>query len=98
MPGTVVFYGCPAEERLLGKGVMAREGCFKELDLCIAYHPNRVTRVKLAPFTGVNMVRYHFTGKTAHAGTDPYNGRSALDAVELMNVGARRMSHARAGS
>lgn len=87
LTGTLVFYGCPAEEVLTGKGFMARGGAFRELDCALAWHPGRYTRASYSVCTGVNSVKYHFKGKTAHAACDPDKGRSALDAVELMNVG-----------
>lgn len=88
LPGTVVFYGCPAEEVLTGKVFMARDGAFDRLDLALAYHPGRANGVSLDSSNGLNSAIFHFEGRTAHAGGDPHNGRSALDAVELMNVGA----------
>lgn len=89
--GTLVVYGCPAEEVLTGKGFMARAGAFQELDCALAWHPGRYTRASYSICTGVNSVKYHFKGKTAHAACDPEKGRSALDAVELMNVGVNYM-------
>lgn len=88
LPGTVVFYGCPAEEVLTGKPFMARGGAFDCLDMCIAFHPGKANQVLCGSAVGINSVKFHFKGRTAHAGGDPHNGRSALDAVELMNVGA----------
>lgn len=85
--GTLVFFGCPAEEVLTGKGYMAREGAFQELDAALAWHPGRYNRASYSILTGVNSVKYHFAGVTSHAACDPEKGRSALDAVELMNVG-----------
>lgn len=85
--GTLVFYGCPAEEVLTGKGFMAREGAFEELDCALAWHPGRYNRASYSICTGVHSVKFHFKGKTAHAACDPEKGRSALDAVELMNIG-----------
>lgn len=86
--GTIVYYGCPAEELLTGKGLMARGGAFRELDAHVAFHPGRTTHVMLGRHTGVCTAKFHFTGRAAHAGGEPQNGRSALDAAELMNVGA----------
>ena len=86
--GTVIYYGCPAEEVLTGKGFMARGGAFDELDMCIAFHPSAMNSTGLSVSNGLNSAIFNFKGITAHAGGDPYNGRSALDAVELMNVGA----------
>ena len=88
LPGTVVFYGCPAEEVLTGKVFMAREGAFTDLDACFAWHGDSVNRVMTGKHTGLNSAIFHFKGRTAHAGGDPHNGRSALDAAELMSVGA----------
>ena len=86
--GTIIYYGCPAEEVLTGKGFMARGGAFDELDMCIAFHPSAMNSTGLSVSNGLNSAIFNFKGITAHAGGDPYNGRSALDAVELMNVGA----------
>jgi aminobenzoyl-glutamate utilization protein B len=88
LKGTIVFYGCPAEEVLTGKPFMARGGAFKELDAVIAWHPNQKNRLSVGTATALESARFHFKGVTAHAGGDPHNGRSALDAAELMNVGA----------
>ena len=85
---TVVYYGCPAEERLTGKGFMARGGAFRELDIAFSWHGSSVNSVSVGRSAGLNSAVFHFHGRTAHAGGDPHNGRSALDAVELMNVGA----------
>ena len=67
---------------------MARGGAFDELDMCIAFHPSAMNSTGLSVSNGLNSAVFNFKGITAHAGGDPYNGRSALDAVELMNVGA----------
>ncbi len=85
--GTVVFYGCPAEEVLTGKAFMARGGAFKELDIALAWHGNSHNSLRLGQGGGLNSATFHFSGKTAHA-SSAWNGRSALDAVELMNSGA----------
>jgi len=86
--GTVRYYGCPAEELLAGKVYMARAGLFDDLDVAITWHPGSLNTVRLGTGTAMNSARFRFSGKTAHAAGDPHNGRSALDAVELMNVGA----------
>lgn len=88
LKGTIIFYACPGEELLTGKGFMARSGVFDKLDLAINFHPNKVNEATIGTSTAVNSVKFHFKGKTAHAGSEPQNGRSALDAVELTNVGA----------
>jgi aminobenzoyl-glutamate utilization protein B len=88
LPGTVRYYGCPAEETLIGKVFMARDGVYDDLDAAITWHPGAVNTAQLGSSNGVNSVKFNFHGKTAHAAGDPHNGRSALDAVELMNIGA----------
>ncbi len=88
MPGTVRYYGCPAEELLAGKVYMARQGLFDDLDVAITWHPGSMNTVRLGSGNAMNSAKFRFHGKTAHAAGDPHNGRSALDAVELMNVGA----------
>lgn len=93
LSGTIVFYACPGEEQLTGKGFMARGGAFEGLDLAINFHPNKISEATIGTSTAVNSVKFHFKGKTAHAGSDPQNGRSALDAVELTNVGANYLKN-----
>ncbi|MDR2899826.1 MAG: amidohydrolase, partial [Clostridiales bacterium] len=88
LPGTIIYYGCPAEEILTGKGFMARGGAFDGIDASIAFHPGTTNAVTTGNSLALNSVKFHFKGITAHAGGDPHNGRSALDAVELTNVGA----------
>lgn len=87
-PGTVRYYGCPAEELLAGKVYMARAGVFDDLDVAITWHGGSTNTVRLGSGNALNSAKFRFHGKTAHAAGDPHNGRSALDAVELMNVGA----------
>ena len=88
LPGTVVFYGCPGEEVLTGKSFMAREGAFRDLDIAFSWHGSTMNTLTDGVMTGLNSAVFHFKGRTAHAGGDPHNGRSALDAAELMSVGA----------
>ena len=66
LPGTLVFYGCPAEEVLTGKVFMARGGAFDRLDLALAYHPGRANGVSLDSSNGLNSAIFHFRGRTAH--------------------------------
>ena len=89
LKGTVVFFGCPAEEMLTGKTFMARNGAFRDLDFAFAWHPGGRNGINVGTLTALNSAKFHFKGITAHAGGDPHNGRSALDAAELMNVGAQ---------
>ena len=88
--GTIVYFGCPAEEGGAGKAFMVREGCFKDCDICLAWHPYSATFASVSSLANARII-YRFTGKSAHAATSPYLGRSALDAVELMNVGCNYM-------
>ena len=91
LKGRVRYYGCPAEEGGAAKGFMVRAGAFKDVDIAISWHP--------ASFSGVNepvslantRIDFTFTGRASHAAAAPHLGRSALDAVELMNVGVNYM-------
>ncbi|MCE5207972.1 MAG: amidohydrolase [Chloroflexi bacterium] len=85
--GTVRYYGCPAEENTYGKTFMARAGAFNDLDAAFNYHPGSINMASKSSAVGVNDIKFRFFGRTAHAGGSPHLGRSALDAVELMNVG-----------
>jgi aminobenzoyl-glutamate utilization protein B len=87
IPGTVIFYGCPAEEIIVGKIKMVRNGDFNGLDAAIAFHPSDGNRVCVTSNQAMDSKRYMFYGQTAHAAAAPEMGRSALDAAELMNVG-----------
>ena len=87
--GTVIFFGCPGEEGGSGKAFMAREGLWAQLDAALSWHPGDVNQVETGTNNSSIQVLYKFSGKAAHAAGDPYNGRSALDAVELMNIGAQ---------
>ena len=87
--GTVIFYGCPGEEGGAGKAFMAREGLWRGLDFALTWHPSDVNEVVTGTNNSCIQVLYKFHGVSAHAAGDPENGRSALDAVELMNTGAQ---------
>ena len=87
--GTVVYFGCPAEEGGSGKTFMAREGCFDQLDAAFSWHPDFRNMMPPGPVLANNAVRYSFTGKASHAAAAPEAGRSALDALELMNIGVQ---------
>ncbi|MCC6704946.1 MAG: amidohydrolase, partial [Thermomicrobiales bacterium] len=84
---TVRYYGCPAEETCEGKVFMARAGAFDDLDAAITWHPGFNNSVWASSSNAVNNLRFRFRGRTAHAAGNPETGRSALDAVELMNIG-----------
>jgi aminobenzoyl-glutamate utilization protein B len=85
--GTVRYYGCPAEEGGAAKAFMAKAGLFDDVDICLTWHPDAFNGTLWANFLAIYRVGFKFHGKPAHAAADPYNGRSALDGVELMNVG-----------
>ncbi len=87
--GTVIFFGCPGEEGGSGKAYLAREGLWKRLDAALSWHPGDVNQVETGTNNSSIQVLYRFSGRAAHAAGDPYNGRSALDAVELMNIGVQ---------
>lgn len=86
-PGTVVYYGCPAEEGGSGKAFMAKNGAFQDLDAAITWHPDSLNMVVKDSSLANFQVLYSFKGISAHAAGCPELGRSALDAMELMNVG-----------
>jgi len=85
--GTIKFFGCPAEENFSGKVYMVRDGYFSDVNAVISHHPSTMNAADLTSSLAVNSVRFHFYGKASHAGGSPEQGRSALDAVELMNIG-----------
>ena len=86
-PGTIRYYGCPGEEGGSGKTFMAREGAFAGSDVAVTWHPMTHNTVFSVGTLANYQVAFKFHGKSSHAGTAPHLGRSALDAVELMNVG-----------
>lgn len=88
-PGTVIYYGCPGEEGGSGKAFMARDGVFDNLDAAFCWHPADQTKVRTSLSLANYQVLYKFDGIASHAGGKPELGRSALDAVELMNVGVQ---------
>lgn len=90
-PGRVRYYGCPAEEGGAAKAFMVRAGAFEDVDIAITWHPASLTRVDEALSLANTRMDFHFTGRASHAAAAPHLGRSALDAVELMNVGVNYM-------
>jgi len=87
LPGTVVLYGCPSEEILEGKVIMAQKGAFRELDVAFGWHPGDINQTGEVSFQALDSIQFTFEGRSAHAAAVPHLGRSALDACELMNVG-----------
>lgn len=86
-PGTVILFGCPGEEGGAAKAFMAREGLWKSLDAALTWHPEDVNEVRTGSSNSCIQIQYKFTGIASHAAGAPEMGRSALDAVELMNIG-----------
>jgi aminobenzoyl-glutamate utilization protein B len=89
--GQIRCYGCPAEEILVGKVFMVRDGCFGGADAVLAWHPSDQTGADFISTKAMVSVRFTFHGRASHASADPHRGRSALDAVELMSVGVNFM-------
>ncbi len=89
--GTVRYYGCPAEESGSGKTFMARAGLFHDLDAAFCWHPSVVNEVQTTSSLACIQAYFRFKGRASHAAAAPHVGRSALDAVELMNVGVNYM-------
>lgn len=91
LKGTIRVYGTPAEETLIGKVYMLLAGLFADLDACLHFHPASQNRVYYSVSKACISAKFTFTGLPAHASGSPHQGRSALDGVELMNVGANYM-------
>jgi aminobenzoyl-glutamate utilization protein B len=91
VPGRVRYYGCPAEEGGAAKAFMVRDGAFDDVDIAITWHPNAFFEVADALSLANTRIDFTFHGRAAHAAAAPHLGRSALDAVELMNVGVNYM-------
>jgi aminobenzoyl-glutamate utilization protein B len=89
--GRVRYYGCPAEEGGAAKGFMVRAGAFKDVDIAISWHPASFSGVNEAESLANTRIDFTFSGRASHAAAAPHLGRSALDAVELMNVGVNYM-------
>jgi len=91
LPGTIRLYGTPAEETLIGKVYMTLDGQFNDLDVCLHWHPSTGNGAWAGSSKAAISAKFTFTGTAAHASSSPTRGRSALDAVELMNVAANYM-------
>ncbi len=89
--GTIRLYGTPAEETGIGKTYMARAGLFKDADAVLTWHPGDLTDSSYSYSKAMVSLKFHFSGLAAHASTSPHEGRSALDAVELMDTGVNFM-------
>lgn len=88
IPGTLRFYGCPEEELLSGKVKMAYYHMFDGCDMALSWHPMSANMIYDEGYLASASAKFYFKGKTSHAAFAPERGRSALDAVELMSVGA----------
>ena len=91
LKGTIRYYGCPAEENAGGKAFLVRDGYFKDCDLALCWHPEQGRRACYGSTKANFRVFFTFHGTPAHASMCPELGRSALDAVELMDVGVNYM-------
>ncbi len=91
LKGRVRYYGCPAEEGGAAKGFMVRAGAFSDVDIAISWHPSSFSGVNEPVSLANTRIDFAFTGRAAHAAAAPHLGSSALDAVELMNVGVNYM-------
>ncbi len=87
LKGTIRFYGTPAEENFSGKMIMVNHSLFDDIDAVLSHHPGELNVASLASSNVISGAHFHFHGKSSHAAANPEAGRSALDAVELMNVG-----------
>ncbi|MDQ8726280.1 M20 family metallopeptidase [Bradyrhizobium sp. LHD-71] len=91
LKGRVRYYGCPAEEGGSGKAFMVREGAFDDVDIAISWHPAPFMALNVANSLSMIQADFTFVGRSSHAAAAPHLGRSALDAVELMNIGVNYM-------
>lgn len=91
LPGTVRYYGCPAEEGGAAKAFMVKAGLFDDVDFAITWHPAAAVELWSSETLANTRVDFSFLGRSSHASEAPHLGRSALDAVELMNVGVNYM-------
>lgn len=87
LPGTVRYYGCPAEEGAAGKTFMVAGGAFDDVDAAVTNHPGDMMTADQWKSLAYTQAYFRFRGVASHAGGAPQHGRSALDAAELMNVG-----------
>jgi aminobenzoyl-glutamate utilization protein B len=89
--GTIRLYGTPAEETVIGKVYMTLDGVFDDLDVCLHWHPGTRNEAWSGSSKALVSAKFTFDGTPSHASVSPASGRSALDAVELMNIGANFM-------
>ena len=87
MAGTVILFGCPAEENNPTKGYMISKGVFDNVDTAFSFHGGNFNTISNFSLQAMDIADFAFSGKTAHAALNPDEGRSASDAVEIMCVG-----------
>lgn len=87
LKGTIRFYGTPAEEKFFGKLWMIRAGLFDDVDVVMDWHPSAETKANVQSSLALVDFMVEFYGQAAHASGDPWNGRSASDALELYTTG-----------
>jgi aminobenzoyl-glutamate utilization protein B len=87
LKGTIKYFGTPAEESASGKVWMVLDGVFNGVDAILSHHPSTMNFAPLSSSLANNSVKFIYEGKTSHAAGSPEQGRSALDALELMNIG-----------
>lgn len=85
LAGTIRFYGTPAEETVGGKLYMLRAGLFKDVDVVVSWHPGDQNTAETKSSQAIVDFIVEFHGKTAHAAYDPWNGRSAVDGLEIFD-------------
>ncbi|MEE9166405.1 MAG: amidohydrolase [Candidatus Neomarinimicrobiota bacterium] len=85
--GTIRVYGTPAEEQGIGKVFMVRDGLFEDVDVCLSWHPSNENKVTVQPSKALRSFEVTFFGRSAHASAAPWEGVSALDAVEALESG-----------
>ena len=91
LKGTIIFYGTPAEEAVGGKTYMARDGVFNDVDVMLTWHPGDETQADTDSSQAMVDLAIEFHGRAAHAANDPWNGRSAVDALEVFTHGVNLM-------
>ena len=87
LKGTVKFFGTPSEEKFFGKIWMVREGLWDDVDVNLSWHPSAKTKADVQSSLALVDFKVEFFGQAAHASADPWNGRSASDALELYTTG-----------
>ncbi len=87
LKGTIKFLGTPAEEKYFAKVWMVKEGLWNDVDVNLSWHPG--PKIEADVQSGLSLIDFivEFEGQAAHASADPWNGRSASDALELYTTG-----------